>query len=91
MPIVALALALSRLASASIPPPLPLTGRTTLDPPVLKTGFIEAKNSALYSEDGKPYTFATLNSPHLLTSDPFEACYVLTTQEDIFDVDRSKG
>lgn len=76
--IVALALALSTLASASNPPPLPLTGRTTLDPPVLKTGFIEAKNSALYSEDGKPYTFATLNSPHLLTSDPFEVCYFPT-------------
>ncbi|KIJ64316.1 glycoside hydrolase family 5 protein [Hydnomerulius pinastri MD-312] len=60
-------------ASAGIPA-LPSSQSTTLGKPTEKqTGFVSARNGTLYTDDGKPYTFATFNSPHLLSCSEFEA------------------
>jgi hypothetical protein len=54
---------------------LPPTGSTTLKPRSNSDGFLTARDGKLYVGD-EICTFATFNSPHLLTSDEFEVSQV---------------
>jgi hypothetical protein len=54
---------------------LPSTGSTTLKAKKTSNGFLTAKAGKLYVGD-ELWTFATFNSPHLLTSDEFEVSNV---------------
>jgi len=69
--------------SSSVPVvAVPASGVTTLKPGG-STGFIHARKGSLYSEDGKLWNFASFNSPHLLSADPFS---VRTTSQFLLSV-----
>lgn len=66
IPLVSAAPHLKRWTASS----LPATGETTVLPDP-NPGFLTARGGKLFVGD-ELWTFATLNSPHLLTSDEFE-------------------
>ncbi|EJU05767.1 hypothetical protein DACRYDRAFT_20150 [Dacryopinax primogenitus] len=67
-------------ARAFAPPAVPSSNSANVDPSNLPNyGFIRPSNGHLYDGLGNLWDFATFNSPHLLTCEPFEVVDTMRT------------